>query len=609
MKKILCSILVIFFVICLFGCGESNEVVLARKISKNTTNLLNAINNLEEITQSDIQINEFEGVYQSINSNSLTPYQTSKVSKIKEIFKRHNSFNIKNIGQKHEPKFMTENKQVENNFEHDSQKSVEKMPRDYKIYSSKYLSTENRNNNNLNIFKNKIESLYNACNDCSYVNSKCTECQNQLKTSISECKTLCEKLENGEIKLSEEELNLCNTYCNQINSYCNQIKDCKGNCNTYLDSLKALKGYFGSNSDTLVNNYINLLGCLENRLNCYNGALECVNNCNNLLKNCYNCQNNNEKNYDLIENINNVNQETLENQTPYTKGIKESNENNSPHPVTRPDYNNSNNPNFVNPNGINNPNFNGYNSNNFYNGFNNNGYNNFYNQTPNNVNSYANGYRNIDTYRNNYPNYPNNYTNNYPNNLENPNVNEDNKTLIESDDNKNENKIDLLENENQTNNNLNEERFVDLKDNLNTDESKDFTTLEFKNKEMLIKNNDEIQQKAEENKEILNNIDFQEDQKDDKIDAEIEDNKVDTNQGNINDENSNLNNLDNENKAQIVTKNKNNDNDNDLIEENITTEENNEINNSVNDNLTENKNNTDDDKDFQIEEKLKQSAL
>ena len=102
MKKILCSLLAVLVIFCLVGCGESNEVALARRISKNTTNLLNAINSLEQVTQSDIIINEFEGIYQSQNTAIKNPYQTSKVSKIKQIFKR-NTANIKDITQKHTP--------------------------------------------------------------------------------------------------------------------------------------------------------------------------------------------------------------------------------------------------------------------------------------------------------------------------------------------------------------------------------------------------------------------------------------------------------------------------------------------------------------------------
>ena len=168
MKKFLYSVLAIIFVFCLVGCGESNEVVLARKISKNTTKLMEAINNLEQVTQSDIAINEFEGIYQNANSTQTNPYATTKVSKIKQLFKRHNLVNIKNINETHTPKYMNETqstKDINRNNNFDAQKS---------FYKSKYVSsTNNTESNNLDIFKNKIESLYNACQDCSFVNSQC----------------------------------------------------------------------------------------------------------------------------------------------------------------------------------------------------------------------------------------------------------------------------------------------------------------------------------------------------------------------------------------------------------------------------------------------------
>ena len=128
---------------------------------------------------------------------------------------------------------------------------------------------------------------------------------NELKTSIEECKSLCAKLQNGEIKLNDTQIADCNTFANQINYCCKQIKNSKGNCNNYLQTLRNLKNYFGSNSDTLSTNYLNLLGCLETRLSNYKQALECVNNCNNLLKSCYtpteNVTENN--NIDTLKNI------------------------------------------------------------------------------------------------------------------------------------------------------------------------------------------------------------------------------------------------------------------------------------------------------------------
>lgn len=426
MKKIFLGFLAIFMVFALVGCmGSTGETALAKRLSTNTNNLLNAINSLEVITTEDVTIPEFSNIssisnFQTVNSKS------GKVSKVKQLFKRNDLANIKNIEETNiEPRFMTNTQNYGTS-----------------VYQPKYVSLDTNTNNYLDLFKSKIENLYNVCSDCNYINSECTRVQKELKTSVEECKNLCLKLESGEIKLDEQQLNICNSYSKQINLCVNRIKDCKGDCNNYIQTLRALKGYFGSNSDILSNNYLNLLGCLENRLGCYKEALECVNNCNNLLKSCYTpvqIENNTNKQDNTIVENNINNQTTL----PQENNVNQ----NNPNGYNVNNTYNSNN--GYNPNG-----YNQYNSNNgYYNGAYNSNYTNPYNQTPNNVNTYGPIYKNIDTYGNNVPN--NNVNPNYSSNSNYPIssvVSEENKTISES-ENKNIVSPKKLEKDNQNDDN------------------------------------------------------------------------------------------------------------------------------------------------------------
>lgn len=426
MKKIIYSIFAILLVFCFVGCSSNTEGALAKRISKNTNSLLEAINNLEEVTQSDIEINEFTNTMArsvTANYNDYTPYKINKITKVKNIFSKQNLSSVETLPMKGEYRPVVTDS----------------------IYKPRYVTNSSKESNYLDIFKSKIENLYNVCADCSYINNECKSCQNQLKTSINECKTLCQKLESGEIKLTEEQMSQCNTYCNQINACTKQIKNCKGDCNNYLNTLRALKGYFGSNTETLANNYLNLLGCLENRLCHYNEALECVNNCNALLKSCYNEKTNNNEVID-------------ENKTPVIENTTQNTNTDSERPV-RPIRPNPYPNNYYN----NYPN--GYNSNNGYynNGFNNGYYQNPYNQTPNNVNTYGPINRNVDTYQN----------------IENIEANKENRTVVEKEKSVEndysqtktkdikDNKIDDKINQEQTvkqENRLSEEKFVKIED-------------------------------------------------------------------------------------------------------------------------------------------------
>lgn len=379
MKKFLCSIFVFIMIFALVGCNNTGEAKLARRLSVNTNNLLQAINNLESVTNEDVAISDFLNENNSINNISYEVNYNQpikKVSKFKQIFSGGFIDGIKNVNTYNEKRIMPLN----------SDFSPRKSANDNTNYKAKY-TTSNENDDNLNntfieLYKNRMESLYNACGDCLYVNTQCNNCQSELKTGIEECKTLCEKLNNGEIVLNESQLKECNSYCDEINNLCTKIKGCKGNCNSYLNTLKSLKSYFGSNTENLTTNYLNLLDCLECRLGYYNQALNCVNKCNSLLKSCYTPKlEENDSNLDNY-NINNTNK------TQNTQINR---------PVTQPIIN-GNRP--VN-------NFNGYNSNNgIYNngfgyGYGYNGYGiNPYNQTPNNVNTYGPINRNVDTYNN-----------------------------------------------------------------------------------------------------------------------------------------------------------------------------------------------------------------
>lgn len=414
MKKILGCICAFLLIFTLVGCANTNnEAYIAKKLSKSTGNLLTAINNLEQVAFEDVLIPEFSGETINNYTKNVTNNNFKRVSKVKKLFNNNNNLNIDDL----------ENKEIEQN-NLPSEKYV-----DNSIYQSKYISNTENANNYLDIFKSKMENLYNIYSDCNFINAECNRSLEELKTAVSECKFLCNKLESGEIKLTQEQVDLCNNYANQINLCVKQIKSCKGDCNIYLQSLRSLKGNFGSNSDTLSLSYLNILGCLENRLDYYNSALECVNNCNSLLKSCYSPKKDEITPYRNDQNI--------QNNTAPDNNIKQPIVNQNPinnQPINQPIVNN-----------------NGYNSNNGYNyGYN--GYygNNPYNQTPNNVNTYGPINKNIDTYRNinrnnntynsneNYNNYneQNNNVQNYYGYENSTNlVSEDNKTISSTDSN------------------------------------------------------------------------------------------------------------------------------------------------------------------------------
>lgn len=464
MKKILCSILVFVMIFAIVGCANTKgEVKLARRLSTNTNNLLQAINNLESVTNEDVAISDFLGENNSINNisyeiNYNTPVK--KVSKFKQIFGGGFIHEIKNVNTYRVPERYV--KPISNNYQ-----PYNYSNNDTVNYKAKYTTTnDNADNNALNnafieLYKNKMESLYNACGDCLYVNTQCNSCKDELKTGIEECKSLCAKLNSGEIVLSESQLEECNSYCDEINNLCTKIKSCKGNCNTYLNTLKALKSYFGSNTESLTTNYLNLLDCLECRLGYYNQALNCVNKCNTLLKSCYKPTENNSNTNNIYNGNNGNNANTINNSNNNSNNTNNNTTNNNSNNTTN--NNTTNNPNNTQ---INQPvtlplingnrpinNF-GYNSNNgiYNNGIYNNGFGygygyngiNPYNPTPNNVNTYGPINRNVDTYNNvikNTDTFGNsnnqntiNENNDTDNNTENSNEVNDNETRIEEKD-------------------------------------------------------------------------------------------------------------------------------------------------------------------------------
>lgn len=495
MKKILCSIFVFVMIFALVGCNNTGEAKLAKRLSVNTNNLLQAINNLENITNEDVAISDFLNENNSINNISYEinyNQPIKKVSKFKQIFSGAFIDEIKNVNTYNERKIMP----VTSTYQPKNYSNE-----DILNYKAKYTTNENTdslNNSFIELYKNRMESLYNACGDCLYTNSQCNNCQTELKTSIQECKILCEKLNNGEIVLSESQLQECNNYCDEINNLCTKIKGCKGNCNSYLNTLKSLKSYFGSNTENLTTNYLNLLDCLECRLGYYNQALNCVNKCNNLLKSCYTPKNDetiiNNNNEDNNTNINNNTNKNINNKNTQIN-----------QPTIQPIIN-GNRP--VN-------NFNGYNSNNgIYNngfgyGYGYNGYGiNPYNPTPNNVNTYGPINRNVDTYNNvvrntdtfNNTNEKTTENNNNDNNNTNEEENSENKEIYQTRKIiKRPKFIREKDTQNLNSRNFENEKINNTLNDINT--IKEPRKVEFNNKKIVEENNNKVKEK-DNNKEI-----------------------------------------------------------------------------------------------------------
>lgn len=302
LKRTFVLVLVLVTAILLVGCGQAKTTKqISNKINKETQKIVQVLNNLDNATDVQLEIKDISPISSGNSSNIATGNVSRKTSDVTKNYEISNTkkvsvsnFNLpKKIGYyDSNNKFVKDNYKVRNinndlfdsNVNNGNIITNQEKIRNFE-YQPKYVNStsENFTTDNLQNYFAKIEDLYNTCSDCICANAECNNCRQQLKIACNNCKTLCDKLNDGSIQLTDSQIEECNTCLGKLNDCLSKLNSTKGDLNALLPTLKSLlKNYYG-NFDSLCSCYGKIGMCLDTRIQDMNDCISCINDLNNII--------------------------------------------------------------------------------------------------------------------------------------------------------------------------------------------------------------------------------------------------------------------------------------------------------------------------------------
>ena len=304
LKRSIVLILALITAVLLVGCGEAKTAKqVSNKINKETQKIVQVLNNLDSATDVQLEIKDISPI-SSGNTNTATTGNVSKktynstnnytLTNTKKVGTSSNTYLPKKIGF-----YNSNNNYVKDNFtvrkinndlfdsnnnNGNNVKTNQDKVRNFE-YQPKYVNStsENFTTDNLQNYFAKIEDLYNTCSDCICANAECNNCRQQLKIACNNCKSLCDKLNDGSIQLTDSQIEECNTCLGKLNDCLSKLNSTRGDLNSLLSTLKPLlKNYYG-NFDSLCSCYGKIGMCLDTRIQDMNDCISCINDLNNII--------------------------------------------------------------------------------------------------------------------------------------------------------------------------------------------------------------------------------------------------------------------------------------------------------------------------------------
>ena len=307
-RRYLVLILTLILSISLVGCGNQNtEAAVANNLEKNVSKLSTVITILEEIDYEDIVIDDISPLGETQIEN--TTYNTQNTSKKTSFLQKTKAYEIgnMNISPKNEPnaKYVSQESEkidlqkrpqkrlLKNPKQIDAESTVQNCEngecnktycengncynventgtystKQIRKYTPKYVNetSENFTRNQLDIYLENIESVYDCCADCISCSAEYKSEEAKLMQNLKDCKTYCSKLRDGTITLTESEIKDCNQCLQTLSNYIARLKSTKGNITTKAKEIEVLKENFGSNLTDLKSAYQKLFRALDTRL-------------------------------------------------------------------------------------------------------------------------------------------------------------------------------------------------------------------------------------------------------------------------------------------------------------------------------------------------------
>ena len=272
-KKIFTFLIVFILAIGLVGCGNQNtETAIASNLDKDAKKLMSIVNTLDDIEYEDIVIEDISPISDSYNVKNTSALKKTKIYKVSSQNREYVNDSILSSSK---PK-QNSNAQYVNGSKIDATNEI--YP---KKYTPKYVNdvSENFSRDNLDLYINNLEQLYNVCADCLSCDAECKLEKSRLEQNLKDSKVYIQKLKDGSIKLSENEILKCNEILKDLTSCTTRLKSTKGIVYSKINQIALSKDNFTAKIDALTSQYQNLLEALDTRLDtlkCCNTNLNCI---------------------------------------------------------------------------------------------------------------------------------------------------------------------------------------------------------------------------------------------------------------------------------------------------------------------------------------------
>lgn len=315
MKKLLIPLSLISLAMIPTGCNnvEKTETNVAKTLSDNLTQMIESVNKVSDIDENKLAIEEISNTTdvnsdyknqnvnnyrRQINRSLLKTPKTDKNGKT-TYYNRNATFRKSTYGGKNTA--LNNNKNVNldnkatNSVDNISYPNISNQNGNYVTdgatdtnryytakYTPRYTNTMTSSNTTLTNYIEKIQDLYTICNDTCAASYELEDLKAEIVDSCNNCKTLADKVNNGEITLTKSQKKTLEEYNKTLQSCINDLNSCKS-CQGDVDMISSLKGNFSNNCDTLVAKYLKVLNNLDTNTSICNNARCTVAEVNNYI--------------------------------------------------------------------------------------------------------------------------------------------------------------------------------------------------------------------------------------------------------------------------------------------------------------------------------------
>ena len=290
MKKFLFIIPMMFAAVSMVGCnGENTETNnMTKQIDNSINNVINSTRRIKTLDNDKLTIEELTQLTNTNNDyknvNNSTKYAQNGTNKVVNNSTQNINNTQYNGIARNSTLISNTTRDVNNNTINSYVTDGNTATNRYTTakYEPRFVATTTDTSQKLTNYVERIQDLYNICNDACGANALLGSMKQDLIQSCNNCKNLLSQVKTGKITLTEKELETLDDYCDTIDNCVINLNNCQ-DCTGDVQLINALKGNFSNNCDSLVAKYLKVINNLDANINICNSAKCSIDELNNYI--------------------------------------------------------------------------------------------------------------------------------------------------------------------------------------------------------------------------------------------------------------------------------------------------------------------------------------